>query len=467
MSDSPLNRLVRGDTAVRTGHLSVVSAIRSLVDPGLSVLCLWAACRAWSVHFGVPEVVLSLVVFSLTYPGTLPFRFRRPGFVRDLVFTWAIVIGLLGVFGLASGLLPVFDERSLVTWAIATPIAQTLAHLAGPLVLPRLSALQPERTAVIVAANETGRAMARSIRDDPLNSTRVTAFFDDRAPSRLGDLELPIAGPIEHTAAYVKSHGIAQIFIALPMSSQPRIRTLLEDLRDTTASIHFLPDVFVFDMIQARVDTIGGLPVVTVCESPFQGVTGVVKRASDIVFAALAITVTLPLMALIAAAVRIESRGPAIFRQHRYGMDGREIIVWKFRTMTVQEDGATTYRQVERNDARVTRLGRLLRRTSLDELPQFFNVLQGRMSVVGPRPHAVAVNEQYRKLIPGYMIRHKIRPGITGLAQVNGYRGGDDLSSMKKRIEYDLQYLRNWSLGLDVRIVVQTVGVVFGDRRAY
>ena len=276
-----------------------------------------------------------------------------------------------------------------------------------------------------------------------------------------------LVGPIEHTAAYVKAHGIEQIFIALPMSSQPRIRKLLEDLRDTTASIHFLPDVFVFDMIQARIDTVGGMPVVTVCESPFQGVAGIVKRASDVALATVALLMTLPLMLPIAAAIRLESRGPVIFRQRRYGMDGREIIVWKFRTMTVLEDGDATYRQVARNDERVTRVGRFLRRSSLDELPQFFNVLQGRMSVVGPRPHAVAVNEQYRKLIPGYMIRHKIRPGITGLAQVNGYRGGDDLPGMQKRVEYDLLYLRNWSIGLDLRIVMQTVGVVFGDRKAY
>jgi putative colanic acid biosynthesis UDP-glucose lipid carrier transferase len=467
MSDPTLSRLLSSVGGVRTGNRTVVSAVRSLVDPALAIATLWVSCRAWNVHFGAPEVVLSLAVFALTYPGTIPFRRHRLGYLRDLVVGWAFVIGLLGAFGLASGLLGVFDQNSLVTWAIATPLVQALAHYLAPFIVPRVMALRPERKAVIVAANETGRAMARSILADPLSSTRVAAFFDDRAVDRLGPLEAPLVGTIDATAGYVKSHGVEQIFIALPMASQPRIRRLLEDLRDTTASIHFLPDVFVFDMIQARVDTFGGLPVVTVCESPFHGTTAVAKRVSDIVIATGALVLAAPLMLAIAVAIRLESRGPAIFRQRRYGMDGREIVVWKFRTMTVQEDGDRTYTQVTPDDARVTRVGRWLRRTSLDELPQFFNVLQGRMSVVGPRPHAVAVNEAYRTLIPGYMLRHKIRPGITGLAQIHGLRGGDDLDGMQQRVDLDLQYLRTWSLGLDMQIVLRTARLLLGDTRAY
>jgi putative colanic acid biosynthesis UDP-glucose lipid carrier transferase len=174
-----------------------------------------------------------------------------------------------------------------------------------------------------------------------------------------------------------------------------------------------------------------------------------------------------PLLLAVAIAIRVESPGPVIFRQRRYGLDGREIVVWKFRSMRVTEDGATTYRQVERGDPRVTRIGRLIRATSIDELPQLVNVLQGRMSLVGPRPHAVAVNERYRKLISGYMIRHKVRPGITGWAQVNGHRGGDDIEQMRKRIEHDLEYLRNWSLRLDLTILARTALTVLRDAKAY
>jgi putative colanic acid biosynthesis UDP-glucose lipid carrier transferase len=254
----------------------------------------------------------------------------------------------------------------------------------------------------------------------------------------------------------------------MPMATQPRIVSLLESLRDTTASIYFLPDVFVADLIQGRITTIAGLPLVSVCETPFDGTAGMIKRGLDLALVITALPVILPLMLIIGILVRATSPGPAIFKQRRYGLDGKEIVIWKFRTMTTLEDGHTTYTQVKRGDSRVTPLGRVLRATSLDELPQLLNVLSGSMSLVGPRPHPLAINEQFRKLIPGYMVRHKVKPGITGWAQVNGYRGGDDLDSMIKRTEYDLAYLRTWSLSLDLLIVMKTVKMLlFGDKRAY
>ncbi|HEY9847420.1 MAG TPA: exopolysaccharide biosynthesis polyprenyl glycosylphosphotransferase, partial [Candidatus Caenarcaniphilales bacterium] len=174
-----------------------------------------------------------------------------------------------------------------------------------------------------------------------------------------------------------------------------------------------------------------------------------------------------PLMILIALGVKVSSPGPILFKQRRYGLNGQEILVYKFRSMTVMEDGETVL-QAKRNDFRITKFGAFLRRTSLDELPQFINVLQGRMSIVGPRPHAVAHNEQYRKLISGYMLRHKVKPGITGCAQVHGFRGETDtLDKMQKRVEYDLQYLKNWSLGLDLQIIFKTALVFFHNRNAY
>jgi putative colanic acid biosysnthesis UDP-glucose lipid carrier transferase len=221
-----------------------------------------------------------------------------------------------------------------------------------------------------------------------------------------------------------------------------------------------VPDIFLFDLIQARIDHVGGLPVLAVCETPFYGVNGIVKRISDIVLASLILVLIAPLLAAIAIAVKATSPGPAIFRQRRYGLNGQEVVVYKFRSMTVAEDGAVV-RQATKNDSRVTPLGAFLRRTSLDELPQFINVLQGRMSIVGPRPHAVAHNEMYRKLIKSYMIRHKVRPGITGWAQVNGLRGETEtVEKMRARVSYDLDYLRNWSLALDLRIIFKTIFVV-------
>jgi putative colanic acid biosynthesis UDP-glucose lipid carrier transferase len=214
-------------------------------------------------------------------------------------------------------------------------------------------------------------------------------------------------------------------------------------------------------------DNIGGIPVVAVCETPFYGVNGMVKRISDLVLASAILLMISPIMAAIAVGVKAGSPGPILFKQRRYGVDGGEITVYKFRSMTVCEDGPQIA-QATKNDARITRFGAFMRRTSLDELPQFINVLQGQMSIVGPRPHAIAHNELYRKLIKGYMIRHKVKPGITGWAQVNGYRGETEtIEKMQKRIEYDLDYLRNWSLRLDLYIILKTVLVVLRQRNAY
>jgi putative colanic acid biosynthesis UDP-glucose lipid carrier transferase len=242
---------------------------------------------------------------------------------------------------------------------------------------------------------------------------------------------------------------------------------LLDDLRDTTASIYYVPDIFVFDLIQARSGEIQGIPVVAMCETPFYGYRGVAKRLTDIVLSVVILTLLLPLLALVAIMVKVSSPGPVIFKQRRYGLDGREIAVYKFRTMTVTEDGAQI-RQASKADARITRIGGVLRRSSLDELPQLINVLQGRMSLVGPRPHAVAHNEEYRKLIKGYMVRHKVLPGITGLAQVNGCRGETtQLEEMEARVNYDLDYLRRWTPMLDIKIILMTVVKVFRDDKAY
>jgi putative colanic acid biosynthesis UDP-glucose lipid carrier transferase len=210
-----------------------------------------------------------------------------------------------------------------------------------------------------------------------------------------------------------------------------------------------------------------GIPVISVCDTPFKGTDGAIKRVSDIVLSTLILLLIFPVLLVIAVAVKLSSPGPIIFKQRRYGLDGQEILVYKFRSMTVTEDG-NSIKQAQKNDMRITPLGAFLRRTSLDELPQFINVLQGRMSIVGPRPHAVAHNELYRTLIKGYMVRHKVKPGITGWAQVNGYRGETDtVEKMQRRIDFDLAYLRKWSLRLDIHIILKTIRLVLKDQKAY
>ena len=271
-------------------------------------------------------------------------------------------------------------------------------------------------------------------------------------------------GHCKDVATYVRQHGVKVVYIALPLANVPRIGELINTLRDTTASVYFVPDAFAFDLIQGRIVEINGMPALSVCETPLHGMEAVFKRSMDIVLAGLGLVLLSPFLLLIAAAVRLTSRGPALFRQRRYGLDGEEILVYKFRSMRVCEDGPVVT-QAHKGDPRITPIGAFLRRTSLDELPQLINVLQGKMSLVGPRPHAVAHNEQYRKLIDGYMIRHKVRPGITGLAQVNGLRGETrTLEKMCELVRYDLEYLRNWSPWLDIRILFKTIGVVIRDR---
>jgi putative colanic acid biosynthesis UDP-glucose lipid carrier transferase len=296
----------------------------------------------------------------------------------------------------------------------------------------------------------------------------MKGFFDDRSAGRtVTGATDGVLGGIEDVVRYVKAHAVHVVYITLPMTRDPRIVRMLDELRDTTASVYFVPSTLPFDMMQARVDRIGNVPVIAVCETPFYGINGVLKRSTDIVIAATVLLTIWPLMAAIALGIRLTSRGPILFRQRRCGLDGKEIVVLKFRTMTVCEDGPEI-RQARRHDPRVTPFGAFLRRTSLDELPQFFNVLAGSMSIVGPRPHAAAHNEQYRRLINGYMLRHKVRPGITGWAQINGFRGEtESIEKMKRRIDYDLDYLNHWSLSLDLWIMLKTAVLLVTDRKAY
>jgi putative colanic acid biosysnthesis UDP-glucose lipid carrier transferase len=438
------------------------------LDPLVAIGTLAVVVAALGARFDGACLILALLVFAMTFPGSFARERAGPAeLALEIATGWVAVLGLLALLGWASHTLTAFEPRVLAVWALATPAALYAAHHALPRLLPRLLSAQGiEKRVVIAGGNELGRKLALQISAMPLLGQRVIGFFDDRSAERIHGVENNL-GSICALPDYVRAHAVDIIYIALPMASQPRILKLLEDLRDSTASIYFVPDIFVFDLIQARVDSIGELPVVAVCETPFYGFNGVLKRISDIVIATAIVLAISPLLVAIAIGVKLSSPGPALFKQRRYGLDGRRIVVYKFRSMSVLDDGDVV-RQATRNDSRITRFGAFLRRTSLDELPQFINVLQGRMSVVGPRPHAVAHNEVYRKLIRGYMIRHKVRPGITGLAQVNGYRGETEtVEKMKARIEYDLMYLRNWSLLLDLQIILKTVLVVLRKQNAY
>ena len=437
--------------------------LRMLLEPVVAVGMLLATALYFHAPIGGPYIILSLLVFSLTFPGHAPRGSSAGAIASEVLTSWILVVALLITLGWATRTLDAFDERVIVTWIALAPVALFSAHMLVPVLLPRLLAADGvQRIAVIVGAGGLGHKLAERIEATPFLGVKVAGFFDDRSADRLQPFEgKSLLGNIDELGGYVKSHRVDMIYITLPMATQPRIMMLLDDLQDTTASVYFAPDIFMFDLIQGRMDTVGGIPVLAVCESPFCGMNAIVKRASDIVLGALILLLISPLLAVIALGVKLSSPGPVLFRQRRYGLNGQEVVVYKFRSMTVTEDGPVV-KQATKNDARVTRFGAFIRRTSLDELPQFINVLQGRMSIVGPRPHAVAHNEMYRRLINSYMVRHKVRPGITGWAQVNGLRGETEtVEKMKARIEYDLDYLRHWSLGLDLKIIWRTVFVVF------
>ncbi|MGE4341349.1 MAG: undecaprenyl-phosphate glucose phosphotransferase, partial [Pigmentiphaga sp.] len=369
----------------------------------------------------------------------------------------------------STGYLDWFPPDLVMAWMLATPIAMWVAHRIVRKILPRLLLLEGgRRRALIVGAGHLGTELRGRFANDSALGVDVVGFFDDRTLERT-ELTDPakLLGRLADIPEYVNRNGIDLVYITLPMASQPRTLNLLDALRDTTASVYFVPDIFVSDLIQARVDHIHGMPVVALTESPTLGVSGIGKRISDVAIASLILLVIWPVLLILAVGVKLSSPGPIIFKQRRYGLDGQEILVYKFRSMRVCDDG-DTIKQAGRSDPRITRFGSFIRRTSLDELPQFINVLQGRMSVVGPRPHAVAHNEQYRKLIKGYMLRHKVKPGITGWAQVNGLRGETEtLDKMRARVQYDIDYMRNWSLVFDLMIIGKTIAVVWRDQNAY
>jgi len=449
--------------------LRVPKAVEALLDAGVFLIWLVAVAAWFGEAIDARLAVAAVLGFALTYPGNVALTDTTSETLRKSIVTAITILAGLALYSYASGWLHWAPRRQLLPWFAFLPAALFGVHMLARVLMPKLIDLTDSRATVVVCGvNEIGANLAAHLEGHPYYGVRFVGYFDDRARERLVQIgSNPLLGTFKELGDYARRNHVSRIYMALPMAAQPRIVQMLADLQDCTASIYFVPDVFVTDIFNGRVESLGGLPVVAVRESPFAGVNGIVKRLEDLVLGSLALMAAAPVMLAIAVAIRATSRGPAVFRQRRYGVDGRDIIVYKFRTMTVAEDGANVFQAARKDDQRITPLGRILRKTSLDELPQIINVLQGRMSLVGPRPHAVAMNEQFRKLIPQYMVRHKVRPGITGLAQVRGFRGGDSLEELTKRIDSDLEYLRGWSLGLDLWILAKTVSVALFDKKAF
>jgi len=451
------------------GKDNLISAIEAGLEPGVLVLTLWAIAIYFEGDLPASYLVLSVLVFAVTFPGTSRLHSSWWQLSANVLVNWLWTGALLLLTGFVTHYFQEFSRDALYTWLVVAPFAQIGAHMMLRALAPYLVSLQgPPQRAIIVGMNEQGVALASRVGETPYSRIEFYGFFDDRDLNRLdASSDYRVLGGLPDLPKFVRDKNIQLIYLSLPMASQPRILQVLDELKDTTASIFFVPDMFVTDLIQGHAGSVCGMPVISVCETPFRGSSGVAKRLSDIFLSLLILLLISPILLAVAIAIKRGSPGPIIFRQRRYGLDGKEIVVYKFRSMTVTEDGGAIA-QAKKNDSRITPLGAFLRKTSLDELPQFINVLQGRMSIVGPRPHAVAHNEMYRKLIKGYMVRHKVKPGITGWAQVNGYRGETEtLDKMQGRIDFDLEYLRNWSLRLDLYIIFKTIRLVIGDQKAY
>ena len=431
--------------------------------------------RMYDVEFDRPFLVLSILAATFTLailPSRSPTRQVISGrleLATNLLLRWAVLVAALLALGYVTKFSESFSRRVVVSWVLLTPVLLViLSLLLQGITRALLRDAAQSRRAIIVGCTQASMELSKRLALHVELGISVAGFFDDRGSDRLGcSKQAQLLGRFEDVSSFVNSRNIDVIFVALAPGHVARVRELVHDLGDTTASIYFLPDVSGFDCIQQRASEMLGMPVVAMCETPFHGYRGLIKRLMDVTIAVGALIVLSPLLIGVAIAVKRGSPGPVLFRQRRYGLDGREINVFKFRTMTVCENGDRVT-QASRNDLRVTPIGKHLRRWSIDELPQLLNVLQGTMSIVGPRPHAVAHNEAYRKLIKRYMVRHKVLPGITGLAQVRGCRGETSrVEHMEARVLFDLEYMRRWSPMLDLEIILATAVAVIRTDNAY
>ncbi len=321
---------------------------------------------------------------------------------------------------------------------------------------------------IVFGAGVLGTTVANRITDEDWTGFQIKAFFDDDENKTGSNINnIPVLNS-KDISQYIEDNDVVELWITLPLRNEARVKELLHELRHLTISIKYIPDIFGFNLLNQEVSEIAGVPILQLNGTPIQGMNRVLKEVEDKVFSFFILLLVSPIMLIIAIAIKLESKGPILFKQRRHGWNGDEIKVYKFRSMRVhnEDDGKVT--QATKNDNRVTKVGKFIRKTSLDELPQFFNVIQGRMSIVGPRPHALAHNEEFKDRVNYYMQRHKVKPGITGWAQVNGLRGETDtVEKMARRVEYDLFYIENWSLWFDIRIIFMTILTGFTDKNAY
>ncbi|MCG9697102.1 undecaprenyl-phosphate glucose phosphotransferase [Shewanella sp. Isolate11] len=453
---------------------TLVSLVHRILDIVIIVGGLWFSVKLIGQHWELQHSTVAVVaVFLFHFTSELDrlyISWRGLSLLKEVGKTfWHWFVSASVIFLSIDFLeLKYLDSENLqFAWFVLTTFCLISYRLLLRVFLRSLRAQGVNtRTVVIAGAGHLGRKLSKSIIAKSGFGLVFAGYYDDATPKD----ELVAAqtiGNLEQLVADCKEGGIDRVYVVLPAKADNRIKWLVRELSDSTVSVYIVPDVFTYQLLHSRSDVIEGIATISIYDSPIEGSNVLIKRIEDIVLSSLILILISPVLVGLALAVKLTSNGPVFFKQNRYGIDGKPIKVWKFRSMNVMEDGGKVT-QATKNDDRFTPIGRFIRRTSLDELPQFINVLQGQMSIVGPRPHAVAHNEEYRRLVDGYMLRHKVKPGITGWAQINGWRGETDtLDKMEKRVEFDLDYIRHWSLFLDLKIVFLTIFKGFVNKNAY
>lgn len=419
-------------------------------------------------------VYLSTVVTLMAIHMAHGYRERSLTSLYSLLSS--LLVGAVGAFSLIlicaylAGVLHSYSRLWLVSSAVFSFVLLTLNRAAITRVASNAQRTEVlAESIVVVGANERAEMMINTIRGTTDTNIRICGVFDDRVqrdmPASLGPLML---GSTNTLLSYIRSNRVDRVVVALPWVASERIEELLKKLRTIPVRIDLVPSNVVWRFPAIDMERLGNVPILTIANKRVDEQMGTLKRLEDLIISGVVLTLISPILAIIAIAIKLDSKGPVFFKQQRYGFNNEVFEVFKFRSMTVGDSNSGDTAQATRNDRRVTRVGKFLRRSSLDELPQLLNVLFGDMSVVGPRPHAVQHNIEFANIISEYYARHNVRPGITGWAQVNGLRGETDtLEKMTRRVEFDLHYIEHWSLLLDLKILLMTSCVVWFQDTAY
>ncbi len=439
-------------------------------------LAVWIRGIEWNDKFTIAAMFTVVLFYLFSKPANLYQSYRIGGILEEIkpvIATWTVTVASVIIIGYGFKVAQDYSRLAIAVVIVTVPTALIAWRFAVRRVLMWLRVQgRNTRSVVVIGINETALDLGMSIVAQPWTGLKVIGYVTPQDEKRsevvLADYtRIPVLGDVGDLYELARANRVDIAYIAVPLSQRKLIDKILATLGDTTISMYIVPDIYTADIMQGHWVTVGSIPTVSVIDNPLRGFGSWLKRLEDIVVSVIVLAMMAIPMAIIAIAIKATSKGPVFYIQKRYGLACEPINVYKFRTMTVTETDEE-FKQATANDPRVTPLGSWLRRTSLDELPQFINVLKGEMSVVGPRPHAVAHNEQYRGRIDSYTLRHKIKPGITGLAQVYGHRGQTSSDgAMAVRVRHDIEYINSWSIWMDLKILLATPLVLIKGENAF